>query len=166
MRLFAILIFMFLMSGCNDRGRDDSEGQPVEKGRDKIELIGSWKWVKSAFHNQDSSFVWTNIDGSLIITENDYSMMFVDQDGPRKPLKMLGWRNNTKEDLENALKNFIANSGHYTIKADTLYLFREIAIWPNNMLKENQPARRGIEWKDDTLILLTKNSREYWIKRN
>ena len=166
MKPFTILVLAIFTTSCNQSGRNDSEKKSSSKDRNRFQLVGSWKWVKSFYHNQDTTFVWTNITGNLIVTEKDYSIMFIDQAEPRQPLKTLSWKNNTKEDLEKALKTFIANSGHYTNEADTLSLFREIAVWPNNMLKEKQPVKYGIDWNGDTLVLLTKNSREYWTKRD
>ena len=124
--------------GCDQVASEESND--LEESNPSNELIGVWWFDEWEVNNQDTSFYATDLYGQVIYTESHYSILWVDNEGLRENLLAdKTWETFTKDELQKTIGLVTSNSGRYKIEGDSILFYRDVALYPGAMAKENQP---------------------------
>jgi hypothetical protein len=152
-----------LLYGCNTSTKTENDlPDSANSG-----LIGAWSWASTSLSNQDTSYVWTNVDGQVIFTENQYSLIYIFKSEPRDTVPGLSFETLTADQLRGVYGPVTANSGSYKVEGDSLLFFREVALWPNAMASERQPLKMRLPTKitRDSLVWHSGDFVHVWVKK-
>lgn len=134
-------------------------------------IRGTWSWSQLSYHDKDTSYVWNDIDGQFMFTENHYSFIHVYRAQPRDTLPDFnsGTTYFDKLDIKGLREVFypmVAHSGSYKVKGDSILFYRAVALWPNAMANNHQPKKMPAPIvKGDSLIFISGPFRNVWIRK-
>ena len=129
-------------------------------------LVGAWSWERSSYSGEDTSYVWTNVDGQIVFTDKHYSLIWINRDTPRDTTGNRPASSFSHEELKDILRGVASNAGSYQIEADSIAMYRDVALYPNPMAPFNQPTRipLPVVIKPDTLIWRANGNENVWVR--
>jgi lipocalin-like protein len=121
----------------------------------KQSIEGAWKVAEIVVTGPDAENVTSPQPGLVIFARKHYSMMWIPGNQPRSLFK--GDSGPTNEEKVAAYDSFVANSGTYELKGDTLTLHPIVARSPNFMAS-GRVATYQVKIEATTLSLTPKNA--------
>ena len=95
----------------------------------KQKIIGSWKVQEIHYQYMDTTYVAKDQDnGRFLFTKTHYALMYNPRMQLRKSFKILSKPNN--EEIINAFRNIVFNTGSYILKDSTISTTADIAKVP------------------------------------
>lgn len=158
-----LLVVVGMLFGCKMSTKTANEHEDsINTG-----LKGAWSWASTSFNDQDTSYVWNDVDGQIIFTENQYSVIYIYKSEPRDTLPTLSFETLTADQFREIFGHVTANSGNYRVEGDSILFFREVALWPNAMASDHQPLKMHLPDKitRDSLVWHSNNYVHVWVKK-
>lgn len=167
MKIFHILLFaMITTSGCYNL---EEKAQKVPK-TSKNEFQGAWLWESLSYNDADTSYLWTDIEGTIAFTETGFIVNYIPKSvAPESAIKPSHnfFECLRDDELGIIMRYPIATDGAYIIKDDSLL----ITIISKNPRQNTVAEKRSFKidlptFRDDKAIWNTGKYEIVWKKVN
>ena len=149
-KILIVLLGLIFIAGCQQATNEASEKKDVSSPTN--EFIGTWGLDEWSYSDADTSWHRTDLYGQAIFTESYYSVIYLGKDGLREDLlKDKEWEDITVDDLRYTIGMVTANSGRYEIEGDSMVFYRDVALYPGAMEKDNQPMKISIGYIENNI---------------
>ena len=142
---------MIVIVGCQQPTSETSEEKEVALPPTN-EFIGVWGLDEWSYSGEDTSWHRTDMYGQLILTDSYYNIILINKDGLREDLlKGKSWDDFTVDDLRKTIEFVTADAGSYKIEGDSMVYYRNVALYPGAMAKENQPVKINLGYIENDI---------------